>query len=93
MTTHYMFPEGYGANRSPFHYELFPPGYGLYVECTTKGGATSASECRSMACSCRRRRIRAGSRVYRFANRQTCGLRKLCRLLEKHSRKSRVVIL
>ncbi|KAI0819792.1 hypothetical protein BC628DRAFT_1423439 [Trametes gibbosa] len=29
MTTHYMFPEGYGANRSPFHYELFPPGYGL----------------------------------------------------------------
>ncbi|KAH9856114.1 beta-lactamase/transpeptidase-like protein [Lenzites betulinus] len=35
MTTHYMFPEGYGSDRSPFDYELFPIGNGLHVECAT----------------------------------------------------------
>lgn len=35
LTTHYMFPDGYGKDRSPFDYELFPPGFGLYAQCTT----------------------------------------------------------
>ncbi|KAI9061922.1 beta-lactamase/transpeptidase-like protein [Trametes sanguinea] len=36
MTTHFIFPEGYGNDRSPFDYELFPPGYGMYMECATR---------------------------------------------------------
>ncbi|OSD03874.1 beta-lactamase/transpeptidase-like protein [Trametes coccinea BRFM310] len=37
MTTHYIFLEGYGNNRSPFDYELLPPEYGMYMECMTRG--------------------------------------------------------
>ncbi|OJT05567.1 hypothetical protein TRAPUB_3616 [Trametes pubescens] len=38
LTTHYMFPEGYGKDQSPFDYELFPPGFGLYAQCATGEG-------------------------------------------------------
>ncbi|KAI8992790.1 beta-lactamase/transpeptidase-like protein [Trametes punicea] len=37
MTVHYVFPEGYGEDGTPFDYELFPPGYGAYVECVVRG--------------------------------------------------------
>ena len=37
-TTHFVFPEGYGKDRSPFDYELFPPGLGMYFECAIGDG-------------------------------------------------------
>ncbi|KAH9886905.1 beta-lactamase/transpeptidase-like protein [Cubamyces lactineus] len=43
-TTHYIFPEGYGKDRSPFDYELFPPGLGMYVECVVRDGDAGTVE-------------------------------------------------
>ncbi|KAI0776601.1 beta-lactamase/transpeptidase-like protein [Trametes elegans] len=37
MTPHFFFPEGYGVDRSPFDYQIMPPGYGMYVQCVTTG--------------------------------------------------------